>query len=227
MWRRNTKRMSSHSHSRFFAFSSSTKREAARDRYLLFEVDFCFLRYSSRRVLHPHWISHIPDGIRTVREWTIDSKTFWWIPGNISRFAEQHVESKGRSKTSSPRPTCIANCKSPCTGPTHKRCTNHPRSGWNDQRPYEWSFSTPVHSLIVFTAGGQSSASYTVFPGDFRVPFQKRKHIGIPSELWEHFQCADISIPVKDLLTFVYSVKVRLLYGTFSRDRQSLDNVRP
>ncbi|KAH8120271.1 nucleoporin [Phellopilus nigrolimitatus] len=36
--------------------------------------------------------------------------------------------------------------------------------------------------------GGQSSASYTVFPDDYRVPFQKRKHIGIPPSLWEHFQ---------------------------------------
>ncbi|THH08723.1 hypothetical protein EW145_g2498 [Phellinidium pouzarii] len=36
--------------------------------------------------------------------------------------------------------------------------------------------------------GGQTSASYTVFPGDYRVPFQKRKHIGIPPTLWEHFQ---------------------------------------
>ncbi|KAI5123612.1 hypothetical protein M0805_003428 [Coniferiporia weirii] len=36
--------------------------------------------------------------------------------------------------------------------------------------------------------GGQSSAAYTVFPGDYRIPFQKRKHIGIPPALWEHFQ---------------------------------------
>ncbi|EJD04002.1 nucleoporin [Fomitiporia mediterranea MF3/22] len=35
---------------------------------------------------------------------------------------------------------------------------------------------------------GQSSASYTIFPGDYRVPYQKRKHVGIPPALWEHFQ---------------------------------------
>ncbi|KAL5535480.1 hypothetical protein ACEPAF_3574 [Sanghuangporus sanghuang] len=40
--------------------------------------------------------------------------------------------------------------------------------------------------------GGQSSAYYTVFPGDFRVPFQKRKHVGIPPALWEHFQTPQV-----------------------------------
>lgn len=46
----------------------------------------------------------------------------------------------------------------------------------------------PDLSDMLTIPGGQSSASYTVFPSDFRIPFQKRKHIGIPPSLWEHFQ---------------------------------------
>lgn len=55
-----------------------------------------------------------------------------------------------------------------------------------EEQPFlhEKSFSESL-----FSAGSQSSASYTIFPGDYRVPFQKRKHIGIPPALWEHFQC--------------------------------------
>ncbi|KAF8078700.1 nucleoporin [Lyophyllum atratum] len=35
---------------------------------------------------------------------------------------------------------------------------------------------------------GQVSASYSVFPDDYRVPFQKRKFIGIPEGLFEYFE---------------------------------------
>ncbi|TDL28525.1 nucleoporin [Rickenella mellea] len=45
----------------------------------------------------------------------------------------------------------------------------------------------PDFADMLTIPGAQSSASYTVFPGDYRVPFQKRKHIGIPPILWEHF----------------------------------------
>jgi len=36
-------------------------------------------------------------------------------------------------------------------------------------------------------AGGQASASYSVFPDDYRVPFQKRKLVGIPEGLFQYY----------------------------------------
>lgn len=40
--------------------------------------------------------------------------------------------------------------------------------------------------------GGQSSASYSVFSDDPRVPFQKRKLITIPESLWEHYKATEV-----------------------------------
>lgn len=38
-----------------------------------------------------------------------------------------------------------------------------------------------------FLAAGQSSASYSVSPEDYLVPFSKRRHINIPEGLWQHY----------------------------------------
>ncbi|GLB36074.1 putative non-repetitive/WGA-negative nucleoporin C-terminal [Lyophyllum shimeji] len=38
---------------------------------------------------------------------------------------------------------------------------------------------------------GQVSASYSVFPDDYRVPFQKRKFVGIPEGLFEYFEAVN------------------------------------
>ncbi|KAG6862386.1 hypothetical protein C0995_011826 [Termitomyces sp. Mi166 len=43
------------------------------------------------------------------------------------------------------------------------------------------------YSLTELAASGQVSASYTVYPNDYRAPFQKRKFVGIPEDLFEHF----------------------------------------
>ncbi|KAJ7103618.1 nucleoporin [Mycena belliarum] len=42
-------------------------------------------------------------------------------------------------------------------------------------------------------AGGQASASYSVFPDDIRVPFQKRKLIGIPETLFQFYNSASVN----------------------------------
>jgi nuclear pore complex protein Nup155 len=52
-----------------------------------------------------------------------------------------------------------------------------------------------VNALFLFcfcadlreAAGGQASASYSVFPDDYRVPFQKRKLVGIPEGLFQYY----------------------------------------
>lgn len=36
-------------------------------------------------------------------------------------------------------------------------------------------------------AGLPNSASYSVFPDDYRVPFQKRRLVGIPESLFQHY----------------------------------------
>ncbi|KAI0313508.1 nucleoporin [Amylostereum chailletii] len=41
-------------------------------------------------------------------------------------------------------------------------------------------------------AGGQSSALYSVFPDDYRVPFQKRRLIGIPEGLFQFYNTTDV-----------------------------------
>ncbi|KAK7064289.1 nucleoporin [Favolaschia claudopus] len=43
------------------------------------------------------------------------------------------------------------------------------------------------------TPGGQASASYSVFPDDIRVPFQKRKLIGIPEALFQFYNSANVN----------------------------------
>ncbi|KAJ7487525.1 nucleoporin [Mycena galericulata] len=41
--------------------------------------------------------------------------------------------------------------------------------------------------------GGQASASYSVFPDDIRVPFQKRKLIGIPEALFQFYNSTNVN----------------------------------
>ncbi|KAJ7634229.1 nucleoporin [Mycena polygramma] len=41
--------------------------------------------------------------------------------------------------------------------------------------------------------GGQASASYSVFPDDIRVPFQKRKLIGIPEALFQFYNSTSVT----------------------------------
>ncbi|KAI0374276.1 nucleoporin [Pilatotrama ljubarskyi] len=42
-------------------------------------------------------------------------------------------------------------------------------------------------------SGMPSSASYTVFPDDYRAPFQKRRHIGIPESLWQYYTSTNLA----------------------------------
>ncbi|KDQ63476.1 hypothetical protein JAAARDRAFT_695291 [Jaapia argillacea MUCL 33604] len=41
--------------------------------------------------------------------------------------------------------------------------------------------------------GAQSSASYSVFPDDYRVPFQKRRLIGIPDSLFQYYDSTQLT----------------------------------
>ncbi|KAF9462165.1 nucleoporin [Collybia nuda] len=43
------------------------------------------------------------------------------------------------------------------------------------------------------TSGGQVSASYSVFPDDIRVPFQKRRFVGIPEGLFQYYDSASVT----------------------------------
>ncbi|KJA29400.1 hypothetical protein HYPSUDRAFT_32851 [Hypholoma sublateritium FD-334 SS-4] len=42
-------------------------------------------------------------------------------------------------------------------------------------------------------SGSQVSASYSVFPDDIRVPFQKRKFVGIPDGLFQYYDSANVT----------------------------------
>ncbi|KAF8971407.1 nucleoporin [Flammula alnicola] len=42
-------------------------------------------------------------------------------------------------------------------------------------------------------SGSQASASYSVFPDDIRVPFQKRKFVGIPDGLFQYYDSANVT----------------------------------
>ncbi|TBU35136.1 nucleoporin [Dichomitus squalens] len=47
--------------------------------------------------------------------------------------------------------------------------------------------SQTIPDLGDMISGQPSSALYTVFPDDYRTPFQKRRHIGIPEGLWQYY----------------------------------------
>ncbi|KAI0662717.1 nucleoporin [Cubamyces menziesii] len=50
-----------------------------------------------------------------------------------------------------------------------------------------------VPDLGELISGSPSSASYTVFPDDYRAPFQKRRHIGIPESLWQYYTTTNLA----------------------------------
>ncbi|KAI0735282.1 nucleoporin [Earliella scabrosa] len=53
--------------------------------------------------------------------------------------------------------------------------------------------SQAVPDLGDMISGMPSSASYTVFPDDYRAPFQKRRHIGIPESLWQYYTSTNLA----------------------------------
>ncbi|KAI0757109.1 nucleoporin [Daedaleopsis nitida] len=53
--------------------------------------------------------------------------------------------------------------------------------------------SQAVPDLGDMISGMPSSASYTVFPDDYRTPFQKRRHIGIPESLWQYYTSTNLA----------------------------------
>lgn len=57
-------------------------------------------------------------------------------------------------------------------------------------RPCPLSPPRPAHPLPA--TGPPSSASYSVFPDDYRVPFQKRTLVGIPDALFQYYNSASL-----------------------------------
>ncbi|PIL32067.1 transporter [Ganoderma sinense ZZ0214-1] len=53
--------------------------------------------------------------------------------------------------------------------------------------------SQAVPDLGDMLSGQASSVSYTVFSDDYRAPFQKRKHIGIPEGLWQYYTSTNLA----------------------------------
>jgi hypothetical protein len=76
-------------------------------------------------------------------------------------------------------------------------------------------------------AGAPSSASYSVFPDDYRVPFQKRRLIGIPESLFQFYNSPLSRIPHDPMLTPIYSYGCCFTYGTPLRNREGLGCNRP
>ncbi|KAG1862206.1 nucleoporin [Suillus subluteus] len=46
---------------------------------------------------------------------------------------------------------------------------------------------------MLTTPGGQSSALYSVFPDDYRAPFQKRRLVGIPEALFQYYNTTNVT----------------------------------
>ncbi len=61
-------------------------------------------------------------------------------------------------------------------------------------------------------AGSQVSASYSVFPDDIRVPFQKRKFVGIPDGLFQYYD-SEHSLFGKRLCLMYVRCKRYFAYG--------------
>ncbi|KII93895.1 hypothetical protein PLICRDRAFT_36114 [Plicaturopsis crispa FD-325 SS-3] len=53
--------------------------------------------------------------------------------------------------------------------------------------------SVPDLGETLTTPGSQSSASYSVFPDDYKVPFQKRRLVGIPEGLFQYYNSANVT----------------------------------
>ena len=82
------------------------------------------------------------------------------------------------------RPSCFTKCKQYSARPAVERRANYSRL----RRCHNvllvfslFAMNKPELSL----AGSQVSASYSVFPDDIRVPFQKRRFLGIPEGLFQ------------------------------------------
>lgn len=57
------------------------------------------------------------------------------------------------------------------------------------------SYNLSDDSISTRAAGGPVSASYSVFPDDIRVPFQKRKFVSIPDGLFQYYDSRSSFIP--------------------------------
>ena len=66
-------------------------------------------------------------------------------------------------------------------------------------------------------AGSQVSASYSVFPDDIRVPFQKRKFVGIPDGLFQYYDSEHSFIEERPCLIYV-RCKCYFAYGADGRN---------
>lgn len=92
---------------------------------------------------------------------------------------------------------CASGGQSRFTRAASKGCSNRARSRRYAYNPYVlrifiYQFLESNQSFSSTTAGVQSSASYTVFPDDYRVPFQKRRLVGIPEGLFQYYNSACI-----------------------------------
>jgi hypothetical protein len=63
-------------------------------------------------------------------------------------------------------------------------------------------------------AGAPSSASYSISPDDYRVPFQKRRLIPIPESLFQFYNSQFSCFRRKSMLTLLSSHGCRLTHGT-------------
>ncbi|KAL0951292.1 hypothetical protein HGRIS_008003 [Hohenbuehelia grisea] len=52
--------------------------------------------------------------------------------------------------------------------------------------------SIPDLGEALITPGPQASASYSVYPNDYRDPFQKKRHVAIPEALFEYYNSANV-----------------------------------
>ncbi|KAF8846309.1 nucleoporin [Paxillus ammoniavirescens] len=50
-----------------------------------------------------------------------------------------------------------------------------------------------IGEMLMSPAAGSSSASYSVFPDDYRVPFQKRRLVGIPDALFQYYNTTSVT----------------------------------
>jgi hypothetical protein len=89
--------------------------------------------------------------------------------------------------TRSSRLGCFAKCKRCSYCSIRQRRPNHPRPWGHSDHSYALFCRTKTELKPQNIAGGQASASYSVFPDDIRVPFQKRKLIGIPEALFQFY----------------------------------------
>ncbi|THV07704.1 nucleoporin [Dendrothele bispora CBS 962.96] len=87
--------------------------------------------------------------------------------------------------------------------------------------------AVPEISEVLNAQGGQASSAYSIFPDDVRVPFQKRKLIGIPEALFQYYSTTSVNSHMgllPEIERVWVSIDHKLFLWDYSSDSQEINS---